>query len=150
MEDVILSPILDRFFHWLDIFPEDYARREDTLEEFMFPQWDVLISAAEAVIAQESSESANELWTAIALDNEQENLLDYLSDHASDDYLDRLILFAPAHPQHHARWQAAELIRRRPTPNGLSVLTLLCQDEHPYVAKRAQNTKNFLEKTASI
>lgn len=150
MEDTTLAPILDSFFHWLRLTPEEYARREDDLEEYMFPQWDALISAAEAVIAQESTEFADELWTAIALDNEQENLLDALSDHASDDYLDRLILSAPAHPQFNARWQATELIRRRPTPNGRSVLQLLCRDEHPYVAKRAQNSKEYLEENASL
>lgn len=111
------------------------------MEEYMFPQWDALISAAEAVIARESTEFADELWTAVALDNEQEVLLDTLSEEASDGYLDRLILTAPAHPQFNARWQAAELIGRHPTPNGRSVLKLLCRDEHPYVAKRAQNSK---------
>ena len=150
MEDTTLAPILDSFFHWLRLTPEEYARREDDLEEYIFPQWDALISAAEAVIAQESTEFADELWTAIALDNEQENLLDALSDHASDDYLDRLILSAPAHPQFNARWQAAELIRRRPTPNGRSVLQLLCRDEHLYVAKRAHNSKEYLEENASL
>lgn len=145
-----LSPILDSFFHWLGLTPEEYARREDDMEEYMFPQWDVLISAAKAVIAQESTEFADELWTAIALDNEQEILLDTLSDQASDRYLDCLILSVPAHPQFNARWQAAELIRRRPTPNGLSVLQLLCRDEHPYVAKRARNSKEYLEENAAI
>lgn len=143
--DTSLSPILDGFFHWLGLTPEEYARREDDMEEYMFPQWDVLISAAEAVITQESTEFADELWTAVALDNEQEVLLDTLSEEASDGYLDRLILTAPAHPQFNARWQAAELIGRRPTPNGRSVLKLLCRDEHPYVAKRAQNSKEYLE-----
>ncbi len=143
-----LSPILDSFFHWLGLTPEEYARREDDMEEYMFPQWDALISAAEAVIAQESTEYADELWTAVALDNEQENLLDTLSDQASDGYLDRLILTAPAHPQFNARWQAAELIRRRPTPNGLAVLKLLCRGKHSYVAKRAQNSKKYLEENA--
>lgn len=136
-----LSPILDSFFHWLGLTPEEYARREDDMEEYLFPQWDALISAAEAVIARESTEFSDELWTAVALDNEQEVLLDTLSEEASDGYLDRLILTAPAHPQFNARWQAAELIGRRPTPNGRSVLKLLCRDEHPYVAKRAQNSK---------
>ena len=54
------------------------------MEEYMFPQWDALISAAEAVIARESTEFADELWTAVALDNEQEVLLDTLSEEASD------------------------------------------------------------------
>ena len=149
MDNSALSPILDSFFHWLGLTPEEYARREDDLEEYRFPQWDSLISAAEAVIARESTEFADELWTAVALDNEQEVLLDTLSEEASDGYLDRLILTAPAHPQFNARWQTAELIGRRPTPNGRSVLKLLCRDEHPYVAKRAQNSKEHLEENSA-
>lgn len=145
-----LAPILECFWSWLGITPEDYAQRDGDLEEYMFPQWERLISSAEAAIALEAIDYANELWTAIALDNEQETLLDVLSDRASDDYLDQLILVAPTHPQYHARWQATELIRRRPTPNGLSVLNLLCRDKHPYVAKRAQNTRKYLADNATL
>lgn len=133
-----LKEVLSRIWSWLGISSDVYARSSsEDYDEYMFPDWDELINITEKLVLQEDAKASNEIWTAVALDHEEENLLDFISEHASDTFVDQLITNVPMHNQPNAKWQAAELIRRRRSCTGERILQLLLHDTDPYVRKRA-------------
>lgn len=132
--------LLKLFWNWLGASAEEYAKNfSKNYEEFMFPHWDKLITETKNVISTEEESQIYNILTMMAIDNEEETILEYISDNSSAAFVDLLIQVIPQHIQPHARWQGAELIRRRLTAHGPVILKQLSQDENDYVVKRAKN-----------
>lgn len=124
------------------------SQRQD-FEEYMFPNWGELVDEAIHLLnfEIEDKQIVDDILTVMALDNECEDVLTYASDHCSDAYIEYLIERGTYHPQHHTRWQIAELIARRNPKNGKNALLQLKDDANAYVRKRASNT---LEELSNI
>lgn len=143
-----LKKRLHEFWIWLDITPADYAQQFDTVfEEYMFPDWNALLDEAYQSVSRSDTAAINDILETLAIDNEEENLLDYIVDYARDSFLTSLISALPGCIQPNARWQGAEIILRRPSSERILVLQLLMRDEHPYVRKRASNAFISLRNT---
>lgn len=87
-----------------------------------------------------SSDEMDAFLVCMALDSEEECILDACKKHASNLFLQRLISRGVTHSQYEARWQMAELLQKD-VPNRESFLHILLTDNHPYVRKRAENVK---------
>ncbi len=99
-----LREVLSRIWSWLGMSSDVYAPISyEDYDEYMFPDWDELINITEKLVLQEDAEASNDIWTAVALDHEEENLLDFISEHASDTFVDQLITNVPMHNQPNAR-----------------------------------------------
>ncbi|MBR1758895.1 MAG: hypothetical protein IJ744_09255 [Lachnospiraceae bacterium] len=88
----------------------------------MFPLWNEMMDATIELVKQEPLEESvlHQILTVMAIDNETEDVLDYLTDHASDLFVSKLIEVGVKHEQPGARWQCAELIRRRKPCGGVN------------------------------
>ena len=137
-----LSSLIDCFWHWIQLSPNQYAElsRKRDLEEFLFPQWNDLINETEkAICTLPSEEAIDQILTVMAFDNECEDVLDYIVSNGTDAFIAQLLKIGVHYCQPHARWQCAELIRKRCPENGRKYLYELAKDPDEYVRKRAIN-----------
>lgn len=144
-----MNELLNEFWQYLKMTPEEYSMcsMNQDLEEYFFPKWEELKNIAYSLIDSEKmdSESLDMVLLIMALDNEEEYITDYLTDkdtgsnfNCSDKYIEMLSERAIRFPQPHARWQVAEVLRRRRTKKTLSILEKLLSDENAYVRHRAK------------
>lgn len=111
-----MCDILNGFWEWAGISPEYYANESTEClngsPEYYYPQFDQLIEYAQNIIRHDSmsKENVDDLLTIMALDNEAEDVLDYLSSHASQEQIERIAFCGKNHIQPNARWQIAELV----------------------------------------
>ena len=84
-------------------------------------------------------EDVDAFLLCMALDEEDECILDACKERANATFLCTIISRGITFPQSNARWQVAELLRREDVPNRQQYLSVLCADPHPYVRKRAHN-----------
>lgn len=77
----------------------------------------------------------------MALDNENEDILDYIVENAGDEYVEVLIQSGVYSPFFHTRWQIAEVLGRRHPTNWADFLEALSKDSNAYVSKRARNIR---------
>lgn len=139
-----LEDILSCFWNWAAYdavsFSEDEFTYADEKEPFYFPR---LTEMRELCYVCEmelrSASEAEDYLTCMALDNEEENILDHCAENAPDEFVERIAQASLKHPQWHARWQVAELLGRRNIPQREIFLRNLIQDPHPYVRRRAEN-----------
>lgn len=149
MKEYLLPSILNSFWNWIHLTPQAYAvisRKQEAqeLEEYMFPFWQTMISETINLINESpTSEMAiDSILTVMAIDNETEDILDYIAQNGSKPFICRLIETGVVHLQPHARWQCAELVRRCKPANGDTILSKLLSDPDDYVRKRARNALN--------
>lgn len=146
MENDSLSSILNSFWKWIHLTPQLYAiaSRTKDLAEYMFPSWDKMISEAINLVKMSPTDEStiDSILTAMAIDNETEDILDFIVQNCSESFINKLIEVGVVHCQPHARWQCAELIRRRRPSNVDKLLPILLSDSDDYVAKRAKNAMN--------
>lgn len=139
-----LSEVLFRFWDWVGYGPDEFSKDifscADAKEPFYFPEFSEMRKLC--------CDCENELWsdreaedylTCMALDNEEERILDHCAENASDKFVERIALASLNHIQWHARWQVAELLGRRNIPHWELFLEKLSRDPHPYVRQRAEN-----------
>ncbi len=109
--------------------------------EFDFPEFEALKGYAYDIVNSNVvlTNEISDLLTVMALDNEGENLLEYIEEHSSNEQLNMIVEVGVSHLQPAARWQIAELICRRKPENYLKYLSVLSEDSHSYVRQRAQN-----------
>ena len=145
-----MNKIISDFWEWLNMTPDQYAQNGiDTLtntEESDYPHFEDLINYAQTIIDQIecSDEELEDVLLIMALDNEDEDVLDYIQTHCSESRLERLIRLGISYYQPEARWQIALLICRRKISNAKELLELLSHDIHPYVRRRALNCLNSM------
>lgn len=142
--------LLDEFWRWLAFTPEEYIKKienccvPNNIEEFLFPHWGKLLKQAEASILNDclDDSAVDNVLIVMALDNENEDILDYIVDNASPMYIKKIVLKGMHTPFSHARWQIAEILGRRKPLGWKDHLLMLCADKNHYVAKRAYNVLN--------
>ncbi len=144
----MLEQLLESFWEWLNMSPTEYSCRfcDDSIEEYMFPDWARMLHEVRQCIEESRQDMIPLVLEAMAIDHEVEDVLDFLTERASDSYIVDITLCIATNIQPHARWQGAELICRRPTIEGEHVLKQLMGDTNPYVRKRARNAYILLEK----
>ena len=140
-----MNDLLNEFWKWLKKTPEEYAASGleyvNNCMEFDYPQFEELKKSAIQIVDKNimNGEAIYNLLTIMALDNESENILDYLEDNSSNEQLQMIIEIGMTHIQPEARWQLAELIYRRLPRDHINYLLALTNDDNAYVKKRAQN-----------
>jgi len=145
--------MLEDFWKWSGITPEQYANDSRALErcigmlEFDYPNYPELIQYGKDIINRRSIsiQQMDDLLTILAIDNEDEDILDYIVDHLSLSNLLQCIKQGINHIQPNARWQLAEIISRRKPLNARIYLEKLCCDSNDYVRKRARNVLNLIQ-----
>lgn len=134
---------IHNLWHWLKMTPRQYAEccGMGDPEPYMFPEWEKMLDETFSLIERSRLSTADTecLLTMMALDDENEDILDCLTALG-----DELLISGLTHaglrsifPQ--ARWQCAELLGRRSIPDGMVLLRQYANDRDAYVAKRARN-----------
>lgn len=142
--------LLENFWKWAEITSEEYAKTGiDQLSEkaeFYYPYFEGLLEYAQRIVDQSESsiEDLNNALTIMGLDNEDESILQYITDYCSETKLHDIIDVGLTHMQPEARWQIAELIYRRKPKGYRDYLLRLSKDDHHYVRKRATNAITYL------
>ena len=143
--------LLDDFWMWLEMSPEQYSEIGVDLKsskcEFHYPKFEELLCYVRRVACQKviSNDEIEDILTIMALDNETEDVLDFLVDNLPDCHMNALIEKGLHHLQWEARWQLAELIYRRRFVNCEHYLQILTNDTMPYVRKRAKNCLKYMK-----
>ncbi len=119
---------------WINLYTSELPT-----EPFCFPEFDVLQNQCIFKINSSlSREDVKVFLLCLALDNEEERILDACKEEATDEFLTTLISNGIVFPRWEARWQMAELLRRN-IPCREYYLSVLLEDDHEYVRKRARN-----------
>ncbi len=143
-EIISMNTLLNEFWTWAKCTPAEYADRGGEWE-FDFPKFHDLIEYAFSLIGKEiSDEEYDDLLMILALDNEVENVLDFLAYNCKGEQLKQIIARGMIYPQPNTRWQIAELLYRTRPEGYIEILQKLTNDPHPYVRKRAGNILNYL------
>lgn len=143
--------LITEFWQWLGMSKEKYIFKMENpqnssidFEEYMFPKWSALLDEARENIREErlEPESLEKVLTVMALDNETEDVLDFIVENASDNYIEKFVQYGVLSILYHARWQIAEILGRRQPRNWENLIDELVKDENAYVSKRAANIRN--------
>lgn len=142
-----MNDYISGFWEWANISPAQYAQHGLSREEGDYPHFKELTDYAERIINsdQYTAQEIEEVLLIMALDNEDEDILDYLTAHCSEDKLEQVVMQGMMSIQPNARWQIAELIYRRTPAHFKEYLLMLSQDPDSYVRKRANNLLNYME-----
>lgn len=133
-----LHDLVRNYFEWSGSKLEDDICRL-SVDPLNFPQLHEMVQVCVGLIDQPlSEEELDAFLMSMALDHEDERILDYLKANAGQTFIVQLLSRGVRHPQSNARWQMTELLRK-PIPGRLEYLSILLADSHPYVRKRAEN-----------
>lgn len=139
MRDII--DLVDEFWKWLGC-KGDWNRNDISqlsLDPFSFPRFEELCQLFISKINTPLSDAEmNAFLFCMALDNEDESILEACKEIAGNDFLSKLLSAGITFPQRETRWQMTELIRED-TPERECLLEILLHDENAYVRKRAAN-----------
>ncbi len=135
---------LQNFWQWADTDISNYEINgiPNGIEEIEYPGWENLISTSQKLILDlEKGEYSDQiillLLEIMALDNENEDILDMCGSILSRNSLELLITKGVSFHLSHARWQIAELIGKKKDKNWQNYLLLLINDSNKYVQRRA-------------
>lgn len=140
-----LVRMLDCFWVWCENSSLEYKNDISMLpfDPLTYPQIDDLRNKCINLINSSlSQEEIDAFLTCMALDSEEELILDACKSRANKRFLFELISAGVHHLQSEARWQVAELLSNG-IPGRESFLAELLNDPHPYVRKRAVNVAIF-------
>jgi hypothetical protein len=146
-----MNKTLKDFWEWSKTPPESYAEygfdKNSGVFEDDFPLFDELCEYAKKLVDNNSLEliAINDLLEILAIDNESENVIEYIEENSSEDQLNLIIANGIIHRFYHTRWQIAELIFRRQPDNAKEKISELLIDNHSYVRKRAKNLIDLLK-----
>ena len=113
-----------------------------SLEPLSFPRFEELRNLCISMINAPLSESELDAFLfCMALDSEEEYILDACKKHANVDFLSMLLRSGMVFPQRETRWQMSELMKGD-IPHKKEFLDVLLSDEDAYVRKRAGNIAN--------
>ena len=141
--------LLYDFWQWAGVTPEEYDKNGlynlTGKEEFDYPHYDLLIDSAKRLINKNivTNEDIDVFLTVMALDNEAEELLDYIVSNISSIRAKEVVVRGMQHIQSQARWQVAEIAYRLKIEGYLDYLRFLGKDPNDYVRKRAKNCLRY-------
>jgi len=143
---VQLQKLIDGFWEWAEV-PQYLRKRELSrlpIEPSYYPNFNemrkVCISLTNVNLTKDEIEN---VLFCMALDDEEECILSYYKEHATDVFLTNLVSIGINFPQRDARWQMAVLLQR-PISGRKLFLEHLLVDEDLYVRKRAKNTQDYI------
>ena len=140
-----MTELLKEFWEWLPVSYEEYSKKGISQlngnYEDNFPKINELIEHAKKIVDDNltSDNDMDDLLTIMGIDNEAEEIMEYIEENSSDEQINRLIYIGINHPLHDARWQVAELLYRRKPQRYADFLKILSSDSNMYVRKRAMN-----------
>lgn len=143
-----LKSELGLFWQWAESSPEIYAvlNRLEDRNETDYCTGGLFIAVKELLKRRNlSDDDYNDILTAMAIDNEVEDILDLCSVFASEQQIEGLVKVGINHIQSNARWQIAELLSRRPIKDAEKYLNMLLCDKNAYVRKRAENSSERIK-----
>lgn len=79
----------------------------------------------------------DDILYVLAMDNENENILDFIVEYCNDEQIYIIISYGYIYSFFEARWQIAEIIKRRYLTQYEKYLNYLKNDDNLYVRKRA-------------
>ena len=127
------------FFQWAEQAHPEWNGDFRTLDCTQFPGLSALETACKTRInADLSPEELEGFLLCMAIDNEDEEILDACKRFGSPAFLHRLLSAGVVHPLPDVRWQMAELLRYAPSAKA-KFLPQLLSDVDEYVRKRATN-----------
>lgn len=141
---------LENFWAWAGMTPEEYAGKDGfdggLVTEFDYSHFEECLNAAKDAIRKPilSEEDIDGVLTVLALDNENEEVLDEMTDAVNPALVLPLCEAGVRHRQAEARWQIAEWIYRVRPSGYRSYLRILAEDAHPYVRRHAKNALDYL------
>ena len=142
--------LLKQFWKWLPVSYEEYSKKGITQihgnYEDNFPKINELIEHGKKIVDDNltSDNDIDDLLTIMGIDNEAEEIMEYIEENSSDEQINRLIYIGINHPLYNARWQVAELLYRRKPQRYAEFLKILSSDSNMYVRKRAMNCLELL------
>lgn len=144
-----MKKLLQEFYLWAGKTPEEYNEQgfNQNKGEFEedFPRFYVLTDKAKQAIDENVTDEdvLRDVLTVMGLDNESENLLEYIEEHSTEEQLSLLIKQGLLHADSNVRWQTALLLSRRKPQGFERELRKLAQDTHAYVRTRAREEINY-------
>lgn len=137
----LIIQLVSQFWDWTEI-SENQANRSLSSFNFdplAFPKFHEMQACCTALInTQLTPEELDAFLTCMALDEEDEEILDGCKALGNDPFISSLVACGVHHRMREARWQIAELLRKN-IPGQQDYLELLLHDEDQYVQKRARN-----------
>ena len=135
---------IDLYWKWSRVSEDKYSKDEWIIEsqEWEYSNWGQLMNLAlKAIRNIENGDFAKDIaevmLTVMALDNEDEKLLDECEIILSDKALEYVAQSALEHRQWQARWQVAELLGRKHERIWEKFLLKFINDSNKYVQRRA-------------
>lgn len=136
-----LTELIEQFWDWAGISQSAWENENMaslSIEPFYFPKFDRMRNQCYHLVNTSTKrEDIRNFLICMALDAEEEHILDYCKKYANKVFLDTLISAGIHFPQFEARWQIAELLKHA-FPTQEAYLNILKEDNHPYVRKRAR------------
>lgn len=143
----ILLQLVCEFWMWAGLPEEKWGSvdvRSIQVDPIYYPKFDKMRNQCISLINTSLCDAdVNTFLTCMALDAEEEYILDYCKTYAEDEFIEHIVSVGVSHFQSDARWQVAELLRRR-IPKRDYYLCKLCNDSDPYVRRRAHNVANAI------
>jgi hypothetical protein len=136
-----LLSLLEEFWVWTALSPEKWWQTDlccIAADPVLFPKSGAICNVCMELINKDlSSDEIFLFLMGLAINSEDEDILDQLRETGSDAFIVSLLSAGINHPQSEARWQLAELLRRN-IPNRMIYLNQLLQDPDEYVRRRAR------------
>lgn len=136
---VALRSLIDELWIWAGKSEKIWSDDALDFDPLTFPKFqEIRILCLELLNKPLDSEKTKYFLMCMALDNEEEHILDHCRDQGDPEFIIRLAAAGITFPKYEARWQIAELLRKD-IPDKENYLQQLLNDDHPYVRKRAWN-----------
>ena len=141
----LLNKLISDFWVWTGL-PEEMWNRIDiadiSIDTSMFPKIGEVCNECNKLVNKELTYAeANAYLFGLALDSEDEDILEYCVNHADVTFIYKVLSLCVSYPHSEARWQIAELLRRE-IPQRDYFLMVLRADSNEYVRQRANNVIN--------
>lgn len=137
-----LKQLISDFWGWTGLPKEQWDKTDISclcIEPMWFPGMeDVCRECFSLVNKPLSPDEMDDFLLSMAINSEDEDILDYCKVHASELFLSTIVSAGISFPQSETRWQIAELLRRSISDRE-DYLFELQQDSNEYVRRRANN-----------
>ena len=140
MDKLIL--LLDEFWNWTGLPREKWWNVDISdlpIDSTQFDQYgEICNECIKLVNSVLRNDEIQYFLMGLAINSEDEDILDFMKKCASDIFLYNVISIGISYPQADARWQLTELLRRE-IPERPRFFNILLNDPDEYVRKRAKN-----------
>lgn len=131
---------LDKFKEWLGNDLSYYLVNTAKPNGETYKYYERLINFTENIIEYLEVDSSfiNDIMYILAIDNEVENIMNYIIENCNDKQIELIISIGYNYYLSDTRWQIAEIIKSRYLPKYEKYLDALRNDDNSYVRQRAK------------